>query len=117
MIVINPPVVPAFVPGILSIRPEEAAVEWALRIARAAFSSKDASDSVEWLRCLQKYGERTTFVVHGPRPFAYAVLRPDEVTRTDWHKHFIVDDLSGVLEAAAMIARRVKLASTPKAGQ
>ncbi|MGW8278529.1 hypothetical protein ACWGK7_03410 [Sphingomonas aurantiaca] len=109
MIVVNPPPMPQSVPGLVSLSPEERALELALQLARVDYSCSQNTDSATWLRVLRDHGARTSFVVHGKRSFAYAVLRKDEMSSTEYDKHFIMDGLAGVVEAATMIAHCAKI--------
>lgn len=104
MIIINPPSMPQTVSGLVSTSPEDRALELALQLAGVDYSCSQNTDPVTWLRTLQDHGERTTFVVHGKRTFAYAVFKESEVSREVHDQHFVINGLAGVVEAATLIA-------------
>jgi hypothetical protein len=103
MIVLNPPPIPPFVSDLVSKCPAEAAVEWALRMARVKYACAGNADPVEWMRCLVRYGDCTTFVIEGNPSYSFAVYLEREVPASERKRHHIVDGYDGVIRLAAWV--------------
>jgi len=109
MIVLNPPVEPAYF-QLVTRSPEHRAVETAIRIARVPFYCAEMTDPEKWRCLLQRHGDRTTFVLGLQTPMPISVAIPGGDVDEDESPSMIVDGAQGVLDLASFIA---SIAPTP----